>query len=359
MSEIKRVRLIVEPRDETRLAEVRRSMIGGTDIAPILGVSTKKTRFAVWLQKTGQAAHEESGEEALAGQYLEPFVLEQFGKRLGVHVSPSPFTYRLADAPFLGANPDGLVHDPATAKIMGGVDAKTRSPYVRHSWGDSGSSDVPADEFLQAIWYCEVMDLDVWWDAVLFDRALSIYVIPRDRELGALAVQEATAFWNDYVATGREPAFEGAAAADYLSRRFPRAGTDILEAGPEDEKFVAMHAALRAQRDAVEEKLSAVDNALKARIGAAAGLRGERFNVSWSNRSGTEKTDWRAVVNELRSFPMDPDEAVARRVREAIDTAISSHTASAVPARVFRVTVKGPLALPAPGALALPGEATP
>lgn len=330
------------------LTTARQAMIGGTDIAPILGISERKTRFAVWASKVHANVKEDTAneEEAGAGTYYEPFILQRFAQRFGVHVEPTPYTYCRKGAPFLGANPDGLVCPRSDMAPIGGVDAKTRSPFQRGAWGDTGTSDVPADELCQAQWYMEILDLPIWYLAVFFDRVLSVFVIPRDRELGALAVQEATAFWNEYVLPRKEPPFEGPLAADYLRRKFPHATDPIKDAEPEDDILVARRDLIRRHITVLKARLDIVEGALKSRIAAAPGIQGTGYLARWSESKAKRTVSWKSVVTQLRSFPVVADEEAARQVRAAIDEAIARFTTESEGSRSLRVYFRGPNNLP-------------
>lgn len=343
------LRLVVQPRGENFAAD-RRGYIGGTDLAPILGISEKKTRFAVWASKVGEVTDDPSlEEESSAGTFLEPFVLRRFGERNRVRVVPTPtMTYRLRSAPFLAANPDGFVYrDTTLAPPFGLVDAKTRSPFVRGAWGAPGTADVPPDELCQVQWYMEILDLPVAYLAVLFDRALTSFVIPRDRELGALMVEEATAFWNDHVLANVAPRFEGPAANDYLRRKYPKVTDPMKDAGPEDDILVARRALLKRHIDVLKDRLVTVEAMLKDRIGGAPALLGQGYIARWGEVKSKTGVDWRAVVNELRSFPVLEDEQASMAVRAAIDAAIARYTKAGDPTRALKVYFKGPRALPA------------
>lgn len=341
--------LVVQERVVETFGASHASYIGGTDLAPILGVSEKRTRFAVWAAKVRADVKEDDSleEEASAGQYYEPFILRRFAKKFNVGVVPTALTFRLKAVPFLAANPDGLVYPHAhigtsLKDALGVVDAKTRSPFQRGRWGDTGTANVPPDEMCQVQWYCEILDLPVAYLAVFFDRTLHVFVVPRDRELGAMMIEEATAFWNEYVIPKKEPPFEGAAANDYLRRKYPHATEPLREAELDDDLLIERQILLKKQIAALETNLEAVEGSLKNRIGDAEGIQGRGYKASWYDIAGRNSVEWKAVVAELRSFPVVADEETARQIREQIDSAIARYTKQSVPSRALKVTLKGP-----------------
>lgn len=343
--------LLVLPRPKD-LTIAHGTYIGGTDLAAILGVSESRTRFAVWAHKVHAALTEDNSniEERDAGTFYEPYVLRRFAKRFNVHVMPTAMTFRRKDAPFLGANPDGLIFRLGRpiptmraaprgilTDALGVVDAKTRSPFQRGAWGEAGTADVPADELLQLQWYCELLDLPVAYPAVFFDRQLTVFVIPRDRELGAIMVEEATRFWTDYVMPKKEPPFEGPAAADYLRRKFPHVLAEMRRAEPEDDILVARRDLIQRHMDSLQAHLDVIEGAMKSRIGDAAGVRGDCYKTRWFETEARNTVAWKSVVAELRSFPIVADEETAWAIRKQIDETIARHTTKGEGSRTLRV----------------------
>lgn len=67
--------------------EFRRSKIGGSDAAPILGISPWKTAYELWIEKvTGQS--QETNPAMQRGHDLEPIAREEFEKMTGISVMP-------------------------------------------------------------------------------------------------------------------------------------------------------------------------------------------------------------------------------------------------------------------------------
>lgn len=336
-------------------------MIGGTDLAAILGVGERRTRFEVWLAKTGTVVSDNQmfAEEAEAGLFLEPLILRRFARRFSLRVDPSPATYRLRDRPFLGVNPDGFVYRTESIEPFGLIDAKTRSPYRRSAWGEAGSADAPPDEMCQMQWSMEILDLTIAYLAVFFDRRMEVFVLPRDRELGALMIEEATAFWKDYVLTRREPPFEGAAAAAYLRKKYPSALLPLRPATDNEWLLAEKREALKHYIEQRQLQLSAIEGEIKDRIGDAAGFVGDGFKATWGERIGRTTVDWKAVVAELRSFPVVADEAIATAIREQIDTAINRNSTVGEPTRALKISFdKGLRLLPTVELPALPEGST-
>ena len=70
--------------------ERRRSGIGGSDVAPILGMSKWRTAYDVWLSKTAETPEEDrTTMPMLLGNVLEPEVLRLYEQQTGVSVRRS------------------------------------------------------------------------------------------------------------------------------------------------------------------------------------------------------------------------------------------------------------------------------
>lgn len=67
---------------------LRRQSIGASDAPVIAGLSKYKSRFALWLEKTGQSEPEEAGEEAWWGNHLEDPILGRLATLKMVDPSP-------------------------------------------------------------------------------------------------------------------------------------------------------------------------------------------------------------------------------------------------------------------------------
>jgi len=68
--------------DEMDIAVARRKVVGGGDVAAIVGVHPYKTAHDVWLEKLGLAVIEEN-EAMYWGKVLEPVILAEYERREG------------------------------------------------------------------------------------------------------------------------------------------------------------------------------------------------------------------------------------------------------------------------------------
>jgi len=184
---------------EQQLIE-RKLGIGGSDMPIILGLSSYKTPYQLYLEKIGEV---ESDYEETPLQYwghqLEGIVRDEFAKRNNVTVeTPDAVVHPVYD--FLRGNVDGYI--PSLKAVL---EVKCSNSFMAHQWGEDGSDVIPMPYLVQVAHYCAVMNADCAYIAVLiggFDYREFKYT--RDAELEAFVIEAARKFW-DCVQTRTPP----------------------------------------------------------------------------------------------------------------------------------------------------------
>lgn len=98
----------------------RKNSIGGSDVAPLLGLSPWKTPLDVYLDKTGQAPEIDEDKLPLRlfmGNRLEPVVAELFAHETGLPVNIYPETIKNRDFPNSHVNLDGVIWKDQDIKV--------------------------------------------------------------------------------------------------------------------------------------------------------------------------------------------------------------------------------------------------
>lgn len=130
--------------------------LGGSDIAPILGLSPYRTAVEVYQSKLGLEEEKEMTEWQMIGHWVEEGVLNRwFNQKYGEFKKNFP-TIRHSSYPFMLANIDGFWDQEKTIlefKNVGGFKDSMK-------WGEAGSDDVPVYYALQVAHYMEVMNVD-------------------------------------------------------------------------------------------------------------------------------------------------------------------------------------------------------
>jgi putative phage-type endonuclease len=207
---------------------IRRSGIGGSDIAKIAGISKFGGAMDVWLEKIGQSAPLIETERMYWGTRLEDVVAKEYARRSGNKVRQAPTTtdpvtglrarvIRYSeDRPWRMANVDRLTSIPKR-----GFEAKTADNFAAADFGEEGSDQVPPDYLLQCMWYMGVTRYEVWDLAVLIGgNHFRTYTIERDNALIASLFEIGDDFWLNNVVPKVPPPIDGSEGA----RRFLEAG---------------------------------------------------------------------------------------------------------------------------------------
>lgn len=308
------------------LAE-RRSGIGGSDIAAILGLSPWKTAVDVWLDKTGQKTDDTIGDaEAVRwGALLEDVVAREYADRTEHNIQRVNRILRHPAHEWAIGNIDrAVLIDGSRVRVaddggtllgaQGLLEVKTASAYKAGEWGRAGDDDaVPLHYQAQCMWYLAITG-QPWCDvaALIGGQRMVVRRIHRDDETIAAMLERAESFWRQHVLAGRAP--EPAKAQD-VERLFPADNGQALEA---DDELLAAYSAARAAKadmayaearyeDAVERiKLALADR-------SALTCNGKTL-ATWKASKPARKTDWKALVHH--HWPVPPADLVEQFTTE-------------------------------------------
>ena len=169
----------------------RKLGIGGSDMPIIMGLSSYKTPYQLYLEKTGELTkHDEMTELQYWGHQLEEVIRNEFAKRNNVVVE-TPDTLVHPFHTFLRANIDGFI--PSLNAVL---EVKCSSGFMSHNWGEDGSDVIPLQYLVQVAHYCAVTNADCAYIAVLIggnDYREFKYV--RDMAIENKVIEEARKFW--------------------------------------------------------------------------------------------------------------------------------------------------------------------
>lgn len=251
--------------DRAEFLAARRRGIGGSDVAPILGLSKWRTPLDVWRSKVEPVNDSEQSEPMYWGTVLESIILDEYERRTGRELLRGCNTVAHKEHPFLIANLDGMT------TCFRVVDAKTAR--TADGWGEPGSDEVPDDYALQMQHYMFVTGAKVADLAVLIGGSdFRIYTVEADAEIQAMICKASIDFWR-LVETKTPP--EPVSYED-ACKRFGRDVSGEVEA---DEKAYAAIEELRHVREQMK-LLEAREDAAKAEIARALGERGDTLTVA-------------------------------------------------------------------------------
>ena len=233
---------------------MRKTGIGGSDAAAIVGLGKYSTPLSVYLDKTTDVV-KETTEIMTRGNVLEPFVQSLFERKTGWKVQNNLQTQRNPDHPFMLANLDGLLpSERAIAEFKTAVYTKG----TKEEWGDEGTDEIPKHYLIQVAHYASVMNADMVHIGVLFgDEKLfnsyrkihslsartqsplsgedlddlrcdfKVYVYKRHGDLTRKLINRERSFWFDHVLKNNPPAPQDGNVDDFL-KAYPIANDRVV-----------------------------------------------------------------------------------------------------------------------------------
>ena len=184
--------------DEQR--EKRREGIGASDTPIIMGYSSYKTPYQLYLEKTGQLESDnEMTEQQYWGTEIEPLLIKRFALETGLTVS-TPGTVYHPKYPFIFANLDGWVESENAV-----VEAKCANSFQRKEWDMALTDGIPLVYLIQIAKQCLITDATRGYCAVLIGgMEYKQFIYERDLALEDLILNADLEFW-DCVMNHREP----------------------------------------------------------------------------------------------------------------------------------------------------------
>lgn len=279
---------------------VRKSGIGGSDIAAICGLNPWTSPLEIWLKKTGQTVPPRDdvvlNEAALMGHALEPVTATRFTAITGLIANENPGTLRMPEIPWALVNLDRTTEEDG---LPGVVELKSRSSYALNDWLE----EPPVDVQVQTQWQMLVTGWSFGYTAALIGGQRTIvHRIERDEKLIDDLLAIGAEFWG-WVETGTQPPLDGSHATGDLLDRIHAKPTrkDVIADAAEVEKWLAVRRTAHEQMAAAEAAATEADNHLKALAGDGTDvyIRGE-LAYTWRPRLG--QISWKAAALEL-----DPD----------------------------------------------------
>lgn len=290
----------------------RKSGLGGTDGAAILGLSKYATGYDVWCQKLGMVPSKDETPAMRWGHLLEPVVAQAYCERTGRSVWNPDQLMRHSLHDFIIGTPDRLV-----IGAKRGLECKTSAAHMADVWGPDGSDVIPEHYLVQVCHYMALTDYDVWDVAVLIGGSdFRIYTIHRDRDFEQRYIDALVTWWHRHIVGGEQPEITGETSiAETLTRRFVRQNDDIsLDASIDDESLMHQLDTIKKSISALELDEQLITNKLKSRMGDASSLNGTSRYVTWRSPKPTVKVDWHQVADELmRMLPDDKSAGIVRK----------------------------------------------
>ncbi|HLL34245.1 MAG TPA: YqaJ viral recombinase family protein [Streptomyces sp.] len=279
---------------------VRRTGIGGSDVAAILGLDRWKSPLRVWREKLGHRSDVDS-EAAECGREMEEVIARLFARRtsdVGLRVAPPPGTLAHREHRWMLVNVDRYVTD-YRGVVLGLLECKNRSEHQWRDW-ENGVPDAPA---LQAHWGMAVGGWDRAWVAALIGgNRLRWYRLERDEEMIAHLIQLCGDWWQQHVVDGEPPPPDGSKATTELLAHLwdvqPEAVVQIQAARAKELR--ARYLDLRDQIAELQEQKAEVANQMRFETGEnEIAMVGASTAWTWKQNGPLQQAKFRKAQPEL------------------------------------------------------------
>jgi putative phage-type endonuclease len=162
--------------------------LGGSDVAPALGLSDWRTPYDVYLEKTGEGQPVKENEPMIWGTLLQPVIAAEYVRRTGRELVPADDMLRHDKYTWMIAHLDGRVIDGRILEI--------KTARTNQGWGEPGSDEIPMPYLVQVHHYLIVSGAEVADLAVLIGGSdFRIYEVRADPVIAAELVGREAEFW--------------------------------------------------------------------------------------------------------------------------------------------------------------------
>ena len=264
----------------------RRSGIGGSDVAAVLGLSKYRTPLDIYHQKIDGTQQPEN-QAMYAGKLLEPVVAEWYTKESGRQVIRDNKIRIHKDFDFLIANLDRVIL-PQNGEGRGILEIKTAGVYAAKYWQE----EPPVEYVCQIQHYLDVTGYTWGEFAVLIGgQEFKRYLVERDDEFIRLKNERLAAFWYDHIEKRIPPEPSN---PDEIEELYPVSVGKVIEARPETYQVYAelkeKKELLKQIETEVEEREEQLKMALRdAEVLASGGVPLVTWKVAKSNLSFDSK----------------------------------------------------------------------
>lgn len=329
--------------DRAAWLEARRTGLGASEIAAVLGLSKYSAPIDVFLEKKGRAEDKGDTQYTKWGRLHEATIAEQYALENHVTLSLAE-TYALVDAPWARATPDRFVLDDTGELWL--LECKTTDARLAHEWGEPGTDEVPLYYLTQAMWQMHVTGFKRCDIAVLIGgNDYREFPIRYDADLAQTMFDRAEAFWVNNVLANVEPPITGPNADELLAKRYRTHSDEIATADTTEAVLIQQCiTAYLAAKDA-DSIADSYKTSVKELIGERKGITADAGTITWSKTKDGTSTNWEAVAadlaDELAAADADSDQPLAARAYLVLDTAVKKFTTPKPGSRRFLVKPAG------------------
>lgn len=257
--------------------EYRRTGIGGSDAATIVGLNPYGSLFKLYADKKGLITSIPDNEAMRQGRDLEEYVAKRFTEATGKKVRRRNYMFQHDKYDYVLADID--------REIIGenaGLECKTTSVFNK---SDFENGEIPLTYYVQMTHYMAVMGYERMYLAVLIlSKGFYWFVIERNEDEINNLVSAESNFWDSYVVPGTPPELDGSEATK-------NAIAEIYPSEVDTETNVILPEELMSEYKRVNEafsnskvKLEEIKNTIKATLGQCAYGKSGSYNISFKKQ---------------------------------------------------------------------------
>ena len=268
----------------------RQKGIGGSDVAPILGISKWSSAIDIWLSKTNQKRDEVVENEAMTwGKILEPVIRDHFREVTGRKVIEVHAILQNEEHPFMIADIDGLTTDDNGEPAI--LECKCVSEFKRSEW----ETDIPVYYRTQVEHYLAVTGLSTAFVAALIGgNTFIIREVHADKEMQDMLVAVEADFWRKVINMERPQADASDACKNLLDSIYRGGISEQVVLPDEALEYLDMYIEACAMEDSAKEKKQLASNNLKEIMGDYNTAKCQGYTVSWKPVT-SERLDTKAL----------------------------------------------------------------
>lgn len=268
----------------------RQKGIGGSDVAPILGISKWSSAIDIWLSKTNQKHDDCVQNEAMEwGHILEPVIRDHFREVTGRKVIEVKAILQNDEHPFMIADIDGLTEDDNGNPAI--LECKCVSEYKRSEW----ESDIPVYYRTQVEHYLAVTGLGTAFVAALIGgNSFVIREVHADKEMQEMLIAVEADFWRKVVNMERPQPDASDACKELLDSIYRGGISEVVVLPDEAIEYLDMYNEACAMEDSAKEQKQLASNHLKDIMGDYNSAKCQGYTVSWKPVT-SERLDSKAL----------------------------------------------------------------
>lgn len=288
--------VIIRPKDRSEWLEYRKSGIGSSEVATILGLNPWETPYQLWRRKVGLDEPKEENFAMRAGHYLEDAVSMFWHDETGRDIikrSAGDWLIQSKERPYLQVSPDRTywLGESRSPEAKGILECKTTQMRI-------DSDDIPKHWFCQVQYQLGVAELTqgslAWLCSGREFGYKDIALVP---DFFAWQVEEVERFWVDNILGKAEP--EALSVEDVLLKYNRHTGGKVLEVSEEIFKAYQDLKAVREQIDGLTERKEELEARIKLCFGDAEAISyGGDTLATWKAPKPSEKFDAKAYQTD-------------------------------------------------------------